>query len=396
MRFASSITTATESSQAAAELLEPLDRKLTPGMVDLAMLWVTSHFEDDLDEVLHTIGEGLPTAVLVGCTAEGTLGVDRELERRPSMALIAGTLPEVRIRPFWITREDLETAESADDWERMVGASPDSKPTFIALADPFKFSVHGFLEQVNRLYPGSPIVGGIASGGHRPDQNRLFVRDDVHREGVVGVALSGRVRVDTVVSQGCRPIGKPFVITAGERNVIQALGGEPPLQQLHDVIVDLSPEDEKLARESVLVGRVIDEYKDTFTRGDFLIQNIMGVDRQSGAIAIAGFARVGATVQFHVRDAASADEDLRHLLEPYADRQIDGAMLFDCNGRGTHMWQESGHDIVVLRELLGPVPAAGFFCGGEFGPVGGKNFVHGFTASVALFSDPDPAAFVID
>jgi small ligand-binding sensory domain FIST len=199
------------------------------------------------------------------------------------------------------------------------------------------------------------------------------------------VALTGAVTVDTVVSQGCRPIGKPFVITKGARNIVYELGGKAALNQLHEVIVSLSEDDEQLARQSLLLGRVIDEYKDHFTRGDFLIHNIIGADRSNGAMAIAGHARVGATVQFHVRDAASADEDLRSLLAPYVGRDVKGALLFGCNGRGTNMWPKAGHDVGVLQEVLGNVPVAGFFCGGEFGPVSGKNFVHGFTASIALF-----------
>jgi small ligand-binding sensory domain FIST len=204
---------------------------------------------------------------------------------------------------------------------------------------------------------------------------------------MVGVALSGNLKVETVVSQGCRPIGRPFVITRAERNIIHELGRRPALEQLQNVLTKLPPDDEVLARESLFVGRAIDEYKGRFGRGDFLIHNIIGADRKSGAIGIAGQAKVGATVQFHVRDAQSADEDLRAMLTVHAKSDLRGAMLFGCNGRGTRMWPTPGHDVGVLRQVLGDVPVAGFFCGGEFGPVGGRNFVHGFTASIALFHE---------
>ena len=202
------------------------------------------------------------------------------------------------------------------------------------------------------------------------------------------MALTGRLKVDTVVSQGCRPIGRPFVITKGERNVVYELGGKAALQALHDVLVDLSEEESALAREALFVGRVIDEHKERFTRGDFLIRNIIGIDKVHGAIGIAGYARVGSTVQFHVRDAASADEDLRVMLAPHARRDVRGAVLFGCNGRGTNMWPVAGHDVGVFRELFTGVPVAGCFCGGEFGPVSDTNFIHAFTASLALFSEP--------
>lgn len=387
IRFASSITSSNSVDRALDELIEPIDRRVTPGMVDLVMLFVTSHFRDDLPKVVDRLAETFGAATLLGCTAEGTIGADRELERLPSMSLLVASLPDVAIRPFHLTQKNLEGISNAGDWERFVAVSPESKPTFIGLADPFTMPVHEFVEELNDAYPGAPLVGGVASGAREPRQNRLLVGDRTFDHGIVGVALSGPVTVKTVVSQGCRPIGSPFVITKGRQNVIHELGGKSALEQLHKVFTKLPESDATLARESLFVGRVINEYKDRFERGDFLIHNIMGADRQTGAIGIAGMARVGTTVQFHVRDAKSADEDLRALLQPCAGDNIEGAMLFGCNGRGTRMWDQPGHDVTVLRETLGDVPVAGFFCGGEFGPIGGKNFVHGFTASVALFSN---------
>lgn len=384
MRFACSISSAKEADSAVDELLQTIDARVTPGMVDLALLFSTAHFEDDLEAVTERITTMFPNAILVGCTAEGTIGADEELERVPSMSLLAGSMPEVVIRPFHLRQSQLQGATALDDWERILGVLPESQPTILAFADPFRIAIPTFFDQMNQWFPGAPILGGIASGGHSPDQNRLLAGGAIVREGIVGVTLTGNLIVDTVVSQGCRPIAKPFVITKGESNIIHQLGGRAPLEQLHDVLRALPPEDEQLARQSLFVGRVIDERKGRFTRGDFLIQNIVGFDRKSGAIAIAGLAKVGATVQFHVRDADSADEDLRTMLSPYARDGVRGAMLFGCNGRGTNMWPHPGHDVGVLREILGEVPVAGFFCGGEFGPIGGNNFIHGFTASIGL------------
>ncbi len=390
MRFASSITAAEDVQQAIAELLAPLDAHVTPGMVDLAILFATGHFKEELPQVVEQVQQKLPSAVLLGCTAEGTIGVDRELERVASMSLLAASMPDVRVRPFHVRQKDIETAKTAHDWERLVGASPESRPTFIALGDPFSVAIHAAIDQINSLYPGAPLVGGVASAAREPRQNQLILNGDIYQEGLVGVALTGCLAVKTVVSQGCRPIGKPYVITRGERNIVHELGGRPALEQLQNALVKLSPEDQELARQSLFVGRVIDEYKGRFGRGDFLIHNILGADRKTGSIGIAGHARTGATVQFHVRDAQSADEDLRAMLGAHAGTAVRGAALFGCNGRGTHMWPTPGHDVRVLREMLGNVPVAGFFCAGEFGPVGGKNFVHGFTASIALFYEPIP------
>ena len=388
MRFASSVTASSEAAQAVEALLAPLDARVTPGAVDLALLFATPHFNDEIADVVERVCAKLPNAVLLGCTAEGTIGVDRELERVPSMSLLAASMPDVLVRPFHLQQKQLESAQTALDWERIVAVAEESQPTFVAFGDPFSVDIHAAVEQINEFFPQAPLVGGVASAAHQPRGNRLILNGEIYEKGLVGVALTGRLKVKTVVSQGCRPIGKPFVITKGERNIIHELGGRPGLEQLQQTLTGLSEEDEQLARQSLFVGRVIDEYKGPFGRGDFLIHNILGADRKSGAIGIAGHARVGATVQFHVRDARSADEDLRAMLGPFAGADVQGAMLFGCNGRGTQMWPTPGHDVEVLREVLGNVPVAGFFCGGEFGPVGGKNFIHGFTASIALFGEP--------
>lgn len=388
MRFASSVTAAKNIDQALDELVGPIDSRLTPGAADLALVFVSTQYGDETEKVVDRVAATFPNAILLGCTAEGTIGLDKELERMPSLSLLAAELPDVNIHPFHINQAQLEAADDESNWERLVGASAESRPVFVAMADPFKIDIHGFIEAINVFYPGSPLVGGVASAGTSPRENRLICGGEIHREGIVGVALSGNLVVNTVVSQGCRPIGKPFVITKGERHIVRELGGRTALEQLHHVLESLSPDDDALARQSLLIGRVIDEYKDRFSRGDFLIHNIIGVDRNTGAIGIAGHAKTGATVQFHVRDAASADQDLRMMLASHAGTQVQGAMLFGCNGRGTHMWPDPGHDIGVIRDVCGQVPTAGFFCGGEFGPIGGKNFVHGFTASIALFLEP--------
>ncbi len=388
MRFASAITSQHEAKSAVEHLLRDIDSQMTTGMADLAMFFSTAHFEDELEDVTQMLTDALPQAQLFGCTAEGTIGGDRELERVPSMSLLVGEMPGVQIRPFHIVQSQLESSQSIFDWERLVGVSPESNPVFICFADPFQADVQQFVGDVNKMYPNAPLVGGIASAARAPGENRMITSGQVMREGIVGVTLTGNIVVDTVVSQGCRPIGEPYVITKGDRNVIQELGGKPALRRLQDTIVNLSDDDEELAKQALFVGRVIDEHKATFSHGDFLIHNIVGADRKNGAIGIAGLARVGATVQFHVRDRKSADQDLRNLLMPHVGSDVRAAMLFGCNGRGSNMWDKAGHDIGVVRELLGDVPTAGFFCGGEFGPVGGSNFIHGFTASIALLREP--------
>jgi small ligand-binding sensory domain FIST len=370
------------------ELFDQVRARLDLADVHLLAYFCSPHFEDELEDVVAWLNERTPAAMLVGCTAEGTIGADQELQRGCSMSLLAGSLPGVSVHPFHVSQEQLEADEEGEDWAELLGIEPRTSPVTVALGDPFSFDVQGFLEKMNTALPGVPVVGGMASAAEQPGQTRLILGDTVHQEGMVGVTLSGNVSVRTVVSQGCRPIGMPFVVTGGERNIIRELGGRPALVQLDRVLKGLSAEEIALARQALFVGRVIDEYQETFARGDFLIQNIIGFDPSGGAVAVAAPVRVGSTVQFHVRDAKCADEDLRTLLSDIRPSCTEAppaaAMLFDCNGRGIRMWPRGGHDVAAVRELCGPIPLAGFFAAGEIGPVGGRNFVHGFTASIAL------------
>jgi small ligand-binding sensory domain FIST len=197
------------------------------------------------------------------------------------------------------------------------------------------------------------------------------------------------VTVRTVVSQGCRPIGHPYVVTRGDRNFVEELAGRPALERLRDLARDVDDADRELLRSGLHVGFVVDEHQADFGRGDFIVRNVLGGDDRSGSLAVGDHVHVGQTLQFHVRDAAAADEDLRELLEAHRDagRRPEGALLFTCNGRGRHLFGVDDHDAAAVAEVLGTIPTAGMFCAGEIGPVGGRNFLHGFTASLALFED---------
>jgi small ligand-binding sensory domain FIST len=264
-------------------------------------------------------------------------------------------------------------------------------PTFILLADPFTTPMAEALTVLADRWPGAAAIGGLAGGGRNQGDHRLLLNDTVHDNGLVGVALSGPLSIRTVVSQGCRPIGDPFVVTRAEQNVIHELGGEPALERLQAVFESLAGDERRMAHQALHVGIVIDEHRERFERGDFLIRNLIGADRSSGSVAIGDQVQEGQTVQFHLRDAKSASEDLNLLLALDRTKHEQpplGALLFSCCGRGHGLFGKPHHDITVLRERVGEIPAAGFFAQGEIGPVGGSNFLHGYTASLALFSEP--------
>ena len=228
------------------------------------------------------------------------------------------------------------------------------------------------------------MIGGLASAAAGPGGNRLVLDDRLHTDGAVGALLPPGVAVSIVVSQGCRPVGQPYTVTRAEGHLLQELGGRPALARLQDLVTTLPAEDRELLAQGVHLGRVIDEHKLDFERGDFLIRGVLGADPNSGALAVGDELETGATVQFQVRDAVSADDDLRAML---AGREADGALVFTCNGRGMGLFGAPDHDASVVSELTGSPALAGMFCAGELGPVGGRTFLHGFTASMALFRD---------
>ncbi|MCX6023583.1 MAG: FIST C-terminal domain-containing protein, partial [Chloroflexi bacterium] len=261
------------------------------------------------------------------------------------------------------------------------------------LADPFRMDCDALVEGLSAAYPGLPVMGGLASGDPRVQRSHVFLNDQVFSEGGVALAVGGALTVETVVAEGATPIGEAWTVTAAEANVIGAIGRRPAYELLMETLMALPEALRRRAQQNLLVGLAINEYRDSFGRGDFLIRNLLGADRQSGALAIGALPRVGQTMQFQIRDAESADQDLRELLaaakRQLGERQPLAALLCACNGRGRGLFGAPDHDARAVAELLGPLPLAGFFCNGEIGPVGGANHLHGYTASLALLAPVD-------
>jgi small ligand-binding sensory domain FIST len=390
MLFASATATEREVSPAVTSLVEQvrtqLDGQAETATVDLALVFLSAHFTGQARLIAAELQAGLRPGVLLGCTAEGVIGRQAELEGQPAITLVAAHLPGVQIFPFVLENTDWRaTLLECAEFRRLVGA-PDDTCLFLLLGDPFSTPMDDMLEAFNNAYPGLPVIGGMASGALRAQGNALILNDLTNNVGVVGVALAGELNVDVVVSQGCRPIWRPFTISAAHRNEIYLLENRPPLDWIQDLIQELTEEDRLLLQNGLYVGRAINNDDDDIGRGDFLIRGIIGIDRESGAIAIGDTVQEGETIQFHLRDAFTAQEDLEMMLIPQAFRlPPDGALLFSCNGRGTRLYDHPNGDINVIQKSLGGTPLAGFFCAGEIGPIGGKNFMHGQTASLVIF-----------
>ncbi|GMU32455.1 MAG: FIST C-terminal domain-containing protein [Planctomycetia bacterium] len=386
MQFKAALSTLTDTRAAISQLKAAVG-DLDP---DLVLLFVSPHHLENADALLADVRDKINARNLIGCTAAGIIGGDREVEDAPAISIWAAKLPDVRILPFIIDQQDVTSLEGNDAWRDHLIVSADAKPGFIILPDPFSIDVEHCLSEMDDAYPGSKIVGGLASAGRAPGENRLFLNDQVLRQGLVGVSLSGPIQIDTVVSQGCRPIGEPFVITKAEQNVIQELRGKPALEIVRSVFASASPTDQALMQTGLHVGRVVDERGEKFGQGDFLIRNLMGVVEQS-AIAINALIRPGQTIQFQVRDSKSADEEMRDLLtEEIAAMPTPpgGGLLFTCNGRGARMFGKPDHDIGLVNSIAKDCQVAGFFAAGEIGPVGNRTFIHGFTSSLILFRRP--------
>jgi small ligand-binding sensory domain FIST len=374
MPFADALSEHPLATHAVGEVVgEVLDR-LGPAP-DLAILFAGAAHTGAMDDIVRAVNELLEPAVLVGCTASTVVGRSREVEDAGGLSLWAATGMKADAFVLRVDGNAIRGFPSADEL-------PADATALLVLADPFSFPTEELLEGLrDQAGIHLPVIGGLASAGRGPGGNRLIRDHDVRSDGAVLVVLRG-VEVDAVVSQGCRPIGDPMIVTAGEGRIARELAGRPALERVQDVLRSLPPEDLLLAQRGLHVGRVVDESKARFERGDFLVRTVLGADSSNGAVAFGDEIEVGATVQLHVRDATSADEDLRQLM---AGQEADGALVFTCNGRGTHLFGVPDHDAIVVNDALGSVPIAGMSCAGEVGPVGGRSYMHGFTASIALF-----------
>jgi small ligand-binding sensory domain FIST len=336
----------------------------------------------------------MPAPLLVGCSGQAVIGGARELEDEAAVALLALSLPGAFVHAAWVTQSDVELARDAPVWHQRTGVGPDRARAWLLFADPFSTDPDALLDAVSRAYPRVPVVGGLASGDYRLQRTHLFLNDRVYERGAVAVALGGAYTVRTVVSQGCTPIGEPWTVTGADGQIIDTIAGRPAYKVLLETVSALPPDVRERARGNVFVGLAMDERRETLGRGDFLIRNLVGADPQRGAIVIGAEPRPGQTLQFQIRDRAAADEDLRALLDGAHSALAGGApvaaLLCVCNGRGAGLFGAPNHDAEAVTRRFGRLPLAGFFCNGEFGPVGPRSYVHGYTASLALIV-PVPA-----
>jgi small ligand-binding sensory domain FIST len=387
MKWTSALSRASTLEAAVGEVAKVL-KKAHPKGVDLAVVFVSPQHALSYQRLPALLHEALSIGELIGCSGGGIVGGGHEVENGPALSVTVASLPEVGVRGFALDAEAIQAlAARPTSWRELLELEPEHEPMFVLLPNPFSCPVDKLVNSLDAAYPDSPKVGGLASGGQDAASTGLFLRQGREEAGVVGIALWGDVYMDTAVAQGCRPIGVPFILTHCHRNLAIQLDGEPAIQALDKVYGSLSEKDRVRFRNSPHVGISLHAGKQPYRQGDYLLRNVLGVDREKGAVAMGAHLEVGMEVRFHIRDADTSTLDLDAVLDRAAQRGkgASGALLFSCLGRGENLYGATGHDSGVFKQYFGDAALGGFFCNGEIGPVQGRTYLHGYTSSFGIF-----------
>ena len=390
MKWASCISSQETIEACVEEAVAGVTQQLAGRDADLTIIFVSPHFRTQYRAIPQLLRNRMPIGLLLGCSGGGIIGGGKEIEQKPAFSLTAAHLPGVELQTIQTDTMDLPDPDTAPSvWQQWLGVDVAKNPSFIVLADPFSFRAEEFLAGMDFAYSRSAKVGGLASGAQAQGGNALYLDDKIYNGGLIGVALSGNIQLDTIVAQGCRPIGKPMNITKCDQYRLLEVDGQPPLEKLEEMVETLSEYDRTLLRTSLFLGIEMDPMKEDPGQGDFLIRNLMGVDQETGSLTIGSLLREGQLVQFHLRDKVMSSEDLKVMLSRYQSkegwREAKGALLFSCLGRGENLYGQHNHDSDMFKTKMGNIPLGGFFCNGEIGPVGQTTFLHGYTSSFGIF-----------
>ncbi len=376
MRWASAIATPSRLEDAIDEAAENILTTLGE-QPDLVLAFVSGTHSDHYSSLPESLRACFPSATSFGCCAGGVIGSEREVEGQDAVSLMAAVLPGVTISSFHL-------GEDPDTWPASVGVDPDAGPELIVLTDPFTCDPAVLVPWLDAAFPDSTKIGGIASGCHTAGECVLLEGGKLHRTGAIGLALSGNIEIDTIVAQGCKPVGSPMFITRATGQVLYELDGQSAVKTLERLLSTLGDDDRELARNSLFLGMVMHDRREVYEHGDFLIRQIVGVDPETHAIAVGGDVREGSIAQFHLRDAHTSAADLKELFSKHQYGKPEGALLFSCMGRGEGLYGEPNHDTKLFHSQMGEVPMSGFFSNGEIGPVQGQTFLHSYTSAFGL------------
>jgi small ligand-binding sensory domain FIST len=372
-----------------ADWARRLRARLRAPEVSLGLVFLSPKFFPNAQTVLEILRLHAQIPLLVGCSSNGLIAGAEEIENAGGLVLALYSLPGATLKAIRFTQEQIEAATEKDFWPGETGVAPEAVNGWLTFIDPFHLDAEAWLRSWNHGYPNLPVYGGLASGNFPEPLTQIYLDGEVYEDGGVAIAVGGDVALTGVVAQGCTPIGEAWTLTRVEQNLIRHIGNRPAYAVLAETVNQLSPAEQKQAVGNLFIGLVINEYLEDFHRGDFLVRNLIGGDPNSGVLAVGALPRAGQTIQFHRRDAASASQDMNDLLES-AHQKLDnskilGGCLLCCTGRGKNLFGRPSHDAGLVQEHFGPLGLAGFFCNGEIGPIGNKNFLHSHTACLALF-----------
>jgi len=382
MAWASAIGLGARLETAIAEAAEQLEGESGGSRYDLAIVFVSAAYGAAVEQLPQLLKPHLGDCLLLGCNAGGLIGGGSEEEEEPGIALLCGRLPDSALTCIHLEQATLPPLSvSRESWWRLLDLSPESEASFMLLADPSTLDAEACARGLDRAFPASTVVGGLASGMMEPGMARLLGNGEVHRSGGMLLALSGNVVIDSVLAQGCRPIGDPLFVTASDGNLINELDGRRPKDLLTSLFATLDETDRTRFGDALCIGLALPGPRQTVGAGDFLMRNVLGLDPDSGALWIGSRIAPNAIVQFHLRDGAAASEELEKRLAASlaGDLPPHAALLFACAGRGRNMFGVSGHDSGTLRRMI-DIPVAGMFSAGEIAPVQGATFVHGYSS----------------
>jgi small ligand-binding sensory domain FIST len=371
------------------EWAQGLFRQLGAPQVSLGLVFMTPRMFSFAKQILEILRVHARVPLLAGCSSQGLIVGGEEVEENAGIVVSLYDLPGAELHGFYFTQEQVEEADGAGYWRLETGLEAKQTNGWLAFLDPFHLDCEEWLKSWNESYAPLPVLGGLASGGSS-QLTQVYLNGEVFEEGGVAISVAGEVSLLGVTSQGCTPIGDTWTLTKVEQNIIHEIANRPAYEVLAETFSQLPAEEQKKARGNLFIGLVVNEYMEEFHRGDFLIRNLLGADPRSGSIAVGALPRPGQTIQFQRRSAEAATEDMSELLtrtkKKLETASVYGGCLCSCNGRGQGLFGRPHHDAQMVQQYLGPVGLAGFFCNGEIGPVGDKSFLHGFTASLALFA----------
>jgi small ligand-binding sensory domain FIST len=392
MRWASAIDTDVSLAPAIERAAEKIFTDLGRHDPDLLIVFISHHHAARFDAVSELLRREFENTFLFGCCGAAVIGAGQEIEDQSAISLTGAVLPGVKLRGLHLDAAQVPPLYADTRiWEDTLHLTASQQPSFLILSDPFSFETEVFCRGLDRIYPSSVKIGGLASGARQVGGTALYLGNEVHHSGAITLALTGNIEVDAIVAQGCRPIGDPMFVTSAHENLIREIDGHSARDVLAELFERLGPADRDLFTQSLFLGLAMRKDTSEYVPGDFLIRNILGMDPQSGALWVNAHVPNKSVVQFHLRDATTSAMDLERALTGYrANPHLSpprGALLFSCAGRGMGLYGQADHDSNAFRRLVADIPIGGFFCDGEIGPVQNATYLHGFTSAFAVFRE---------